>query len=82
MCVYPHFLTFSRTKHTTSRQRGQHLSQGMLSMGGDTGEEALTYWDQMIVDGMAGNVLAYVSLLNAWAIVTTQLRGQNSHFEI
>ena len=51
-------------------------------MGGDTGEEALTYWDQMIVDGMAGNVLAYVSLLNAWAIVTTQLRGQNSHFEI
>ena len=29
------------------------------------GEEALTYWDQMLVDGMAGNVLAYVSLLEA-----------------
>ena len=29
------------------------------------GEEALTCWDQMLVDGMAGNVLAYVSLLEA-----------------
>ena len=39
------------------------------------GEEALAYWDQMLVDGMARNVLAYVCLLKVCAIVMTQLRG-------
>ena len=46
------------------------------------GEEALTYWDQMLVDGMAGNGVAYVCLLKACAVATTPLRGQNSHSEI